>query len=371
MVEKIPLKKAIIRLDYPAIVAFGNPLLDILVILQNDDLLKKYNLKPDGETELCEKKMQELMADLPAEAEQRVNPGGSAQNTMRILQWLCDETHECRVGTFCGGVGDDQRASILEKLVQIAGVDVRYTVHPTLSTGLCISLVNGASRSLVANLGAANIYTLDDLKRINLRLDSVKIVYIEGFFVTHSFEVAKELVKRALEKNIIIAFNLSGIYIFKDHHPAICEMVGHAKIIFGNAREMIALAQALNVKYDDVTDIPFLLNSLKRITVDVSNATSKDWLADDGIFVMTRGGSAPAIIVWGKGQSIQVPPIVPKAPVMDTTGAGDALVAGFLAGVLAHWDPKSCLEMGCRVASYIITRLGVTVPRGIPSDLLL
>lgn len=48
---------------------------------------------------------------------------------MRILQWLCDETHECRVGTFCGGVGDDQRASILEKLVQIAGVDVRYVIN--------------------------------------------------------------------------------------------------------------------------------------------------------------------------------------------------------------------------------------------------
>jgi len=83
-------------------------------------------------------------------------------------------------------------------------------------------------------------------------------------------------------------------------------MVGHAKIVFGNAREMTALAQALNVKYDDVTDIPFLLNSLKRITVDVSSASCKDWLADDGIFVMTRGGSAPAIIVWGKGQSVQV-----------------------------------------------------------------
>lgn len=92
----------------------------------------------------------------------------------------------------------------------------------------------------------------------------------------------------------------------QDHQAAICEMVGHAKIVFGNAREMIALAQALNVKYDDVTDIPFLLNSLKRITVDVSSANSKDWLTDDGIFVMTRGGCAPAIIVWGKGQSVQV-----------------------------------------------------------------
>ncbi|XP_014487119.1 PREDICTED: adenosine kinase-like isoform X1 [Dinoponera quadriceps] len=371
MVEKIPLRKAIVRLDYPAIISFGNPLLDIFVALESDDLLKKYNLRSDGETELCETKIQELIVDLPSESEQRVSPGGSAQNTMRILQWLCDETHECHIGTFCGAVGTDQRGSVLEKLVRLSGVDVRYAMHTSLPTGLCISLVNGTSRSLVANLGAANIYTLEDFKKVNLRFDNVKIIYIEGFFITHSLEVAKELVKRAQEKNIIIAFNLSGLYIFKDHHPAICEMVGHAKIVFGNAREMIALAQALNVKYDDVTDIPFLLNSLKRITVDVSNATSKDWLADDGIFVMTRGGSAPAIIVWGKGQSVQVPPIVPKAPIVDTTGAGDALVAGFLAGVLAHWDPKSCLESGCRVASYITTRVGVTLPSSIPADLML
>lgn len=67
MVEKIPLRKTIARLDFPAIIAFGNPLLDILVILKNDELIKKYNLKIDGETELCEKKLQELITDLPPE----------------------------------------------------------------------------------------------------------------------------------------------------------------------------------------------------------------------------------------------------------------------------------------------------------------
>lgn len=67
MVEKIPLRKAVARLDFPAIIAFGNPLLDIYVILKNDELIKKYNLKVDGETELCEKKLQELIADLPSE----------------------------------------------------------------------------------------------------------------------------------------------------------------------------------------------------------------------------------------------------------------------------------------------------------------
>lgn len=67
MVEKIPLRKTIARLDFPAIITFGNPLLDILVIVKNDELFKKYNLKIDGETELCEKKMQELITDLPSE----------------------------------------------------------------------------------------------------------------------------------------------------------------------------------------------------------------------------------------------------------------------------------------------------------------
>lgn len=65
MVEKVPLRKAISRLDFPAVAAFGNPLLDIFVILKNDELFKKYNLESDGERELCEKKMQELIADLP------------------------------------------------------------------------------------------------------------------------------------------------------------------------------------------------------------------------------------------------------------------------------------------------------------------
>lgn len=85
-------------------------------------------------------------------------------------------------------------------------------------------------------------------------------------------------------------------------------MVGLAKIVFGNAREMTALAKALNLKYDKIADIPFLLNRSKRVTVGVSSsaAANEDWLADNDIFVMTQGGSAPAIVVWGDGQSVQV-----------------------------------------------------------------
>lgn len=67
MVERIPLRKTVARLDFPAVIAMGNPLLDIFVILKNDELIKKYDLKVDSEMELCEKKLQELIADLPPE----------------------------------------------------------------------------------------------------------------------------------------------------------------------------------------------------------------------------------------------------------------------------------------------------------------
>ncbi|XP_034195081.1 uncharacterized protein LOC117611252 [Osmia lignaria lignaria] len=369
MFEKIPLREAIAKLDVPAVVALGNPLLDAFVFLKNKDLLKKHNLTIDGETELTEEKMQELMADLQLESEPTISAGGSAQNTMRILEWLCDETFKKRYGIYSGGLGNDSKGTTLKNLVRSAGVDTRYAIHSTLPTGQCIALINESSRSLVANIGAAGVYTTDDFKRCNLSLDKIKIIYIEGFFITHSFSVAKELVTQAQQRNIIVAFNLSGVYIFNDHHVAICEMVGHANIVFGNSREMEALAQALNITYDDVTDIPFLLNSLKRIAVNVYSVYT-NWWSRGGVFVMTQGGSAPAIAVYGKGYSVQVQPFKPKTPVVDTTGAGDSLVAGFLAGVLAGWEPKDCLEYGCKVASFMVTRLGVILPTNVPPDLL-
>ncbi|XP_076664197.1 adenosine kinase isoform X2 [Andrena cerasifolii] len=324
---RIPWRFASFKLKAPAIIAFGNPLLDVYVFLKNKDVLKKYDLMEDGEMELPNEKIQELLAVIALDVEQKVNAGGSAQNSMRILQWLFKSTFKCPCTMYCGGIGNDLRGVMLENLVRSASVDVRYALHPSLPTGQCIALINGSSRSLIANIGAAGVYTLDDLEKSNLPLD-------------------------------------------RNYHAAICEMIGHAKIVFGNARQMEALAQSLDIKYDDVTDIPFLLNSLKRIAVNVSKATNEDWLRHGGIFVMSQGESAPAITVWGEGQSVQVEPIKPVGPVVDTTGAGDALVAGFLAGVLIQWEPRDCLEYGCKVASFMVTQLGVTLPADIPPDLI-
>ena len=90
----------------------------------------------------------------------------------------------------------------------------RYALHPTLPTGVSLSLVTDSWQTLTAHLGAAAAYTLHNLRNSSLPLDTVKIVYIEGFFVTHSLDVAREVVKMVKGRDVIIVFNLCGDYIF-------------------------------------------------------------------------------------------------------------------------------------------------------------
>lgn len=64
---RIPWRFAPFKLNVPAIIAFGNPLLDVYVFLKNKDILKKYDLMEDGEMELPNEKIQELLAVIALE----------------------------------------------------------------------------------------------------------------------------------------------------------------------------------------------------------------------------------------------------------------------------------------------------------------
>ena len=50
-----------------------------------------------------------------------------------------------------------------------------------------------------------------------------------------------------------------------------------------------------------------------------------------------------------------------KVPVVDTTGAGDNLVAGFMDGLLRGADFRECCEAGLEAAALSIQHLGATV----------
>jgi hypothetical protein len=52
------------------------------------------------------------------------HPGGAAQNTLRIFQWLISYPH---YSVFFGAIGNDDEGKLIEKLVKNSGVETRYT----------------------------------------------------------------------------------------------------------------------------------------------------------------------------------------------------------------------------------------------------
>jgi len=71
--------------------------------------------------------------------------------------------------------------------------------------------------------------------------------------------------------------------------------------------------------------------------------------------VVTLGADGVALLT-GEGRVARIP--APVVTAVDTTGAGDAFVAGFAYGIALRWDPATAALLGVAVAADSVTREG-------------
>ncbi|MFI1828728.1 carbohydrate kinase family protein [Streptomyces sp. NPDC020412] len=78
--------------------------------------------------------------------------------------------------------------------------------------------------------------------------------------------------------------------------------------------------------------------------------------------VVATAGAAGSYLLTrdGDGTVLPVPAVPPPAPVVDTNGAGDAYVSGFLHGLLSGRAPQECARMGARAGAHACTGEGGT-----------
>ena len=142
-----------------------------------------------------------LVDELLANTQVLLTAGGSAQNSMRMAQWMMDEVS---ASAFVGCIGEDSNSRLIEEVAKKEGLLTEY-FHTSLSpTGTCVCLLTagGENRSLVASLGAARYFDAGAIRseRVMRLLQECRLVYTTGFFLDATFESVSALAAYACEQ---------------------------------------------------------------------------------------------------------------------------------------------------------------------------
>ncbi|CAI9177673.1 adenosine kinase isoform X1 [Muntiacus reevesi] len=327
----------------------GNPLLDITAVVDKD-FLDKYSLKPNDQI-LAEEKHKELFDELVKKFKVEYHAGGSTQNSIKVAQWMIQQPH--KAATFFGCIGIDKFGEILKKKAAEAHVDAHYYEQNEQPTGTCAACITGGNRSLVANLAAANCYKKEkhlDMEKNWILVDKARVYYIAGFFLTVSPESVLKVAHHASENNRIFTLNLSAPFISQFYKESLMKVMPFVDILFGNEVEAATFAREQGFETEDIKEIARKAQALPKVNSKRQRIVIFTQGREDTILATESEVTAFAVLDQDQKE------------IVDTNGAGDAFVGGFLSQLVSDKPLTECIRAGHYAASVIIRRTGCTFP---------
>jgi len=332
---------------FGAIVGMCNPLLDISIDAP-EELLKKYGLKLNNAILAGEEHMalyKEIVSNYPAQ----FIAGGATQNSIRVAQWMLQTPGST---AYFGAVGQDEFGRTLEGCARDDGVTVSYQKNKDLPTGTCAVLINKRERSLCANLGAANSFSLSHLETKEAAdiINRGQIFYISGFFLTVSVESILHIARHAVANNKLFCMNLSAPFIIEFFGDQLAAAMPFTDFVFSNESEA--------EKYGEIKGYG---KDLSEIALKVA-AQPKASGTRPRIVVFTQGSKETIVACQGVVSHFPVDQL-DASLLVDTNGAGDAFVGGFLSQLTLKKSIAECVRAAHFAARTIIQRSGCTFPK--------
>jgi len=334
------------------ILGMGNPLLDISANAEKE-MFEKYGLEAGGII-LAEDKHQAVFPEMMAKKDVQFIAGGATQNTIRVAQWMLQTAGST---AYMGCVGKDDNAEKLRAACKKDGVNAQYMEDPSTPTGCCACLILDKERSLCTNLAAANNYKVDHVKKPeNWKIvEDAKIVYSAGFFITVSPESIEAVSSHTQKSGATYCLNLSAPFIVQVPPFRACleKTLPNCDYLFGNETEARAYAEAVGWESDNVEFIAMRLSLIPM--------NDKGGKSCKRTVVFTQGAE-PTVVAIG-GHVTKHPVIkMDSSKIVDTNGAGDAFVGGFLAALSKGKEIAECCKAGNHSASIVIQHSGCTYP---------
>ena len=333
----------------------GNPLLDISAEFKDNSLLEKYSLEP-GMASLCAPEQLPIYDELWNTEGRLAIPGGAALNSARACNYVLKNQDETNQVTYFGSIGNCDKGHALEKVLEEDGVTGNFHKTAESKTGTCAVIVVNQERTLCANLAAACEYQLDHLHANLEAVRTASLIYSTSFFITSNPAALHEVAKLASDSDIPFAFNFSAVFLLQFELENVLKALVHADYIFANEDEAAAFGKTQNMEGAPLQEIAKVMAKWEK-----SN-TKRPRVA-----IVTYGAKPVIVATHVPGTEevdMQEFPITPltKDQIVDTNGAGDAFVGGFLSQLYQGKDIKECVSAAIYLSREVVQRSGCCFP---------
>jgi fructokinase len=310
------------------ILGIGNAIVDV-VAPSDHAFLTKHDMHPGSMALIDADRAELLYADMPAGAE---TSGGSAANTCAVAANL-----GARVA-FLGMVANDRLGETFRTDITQAGV--HFPSKPLAGgapTARCLILVTpDGQRTMNTFLGACVAFGADDVDTDLVAQSAV--TYLEGYLfdppaAQAAFRLAARTARQADRK---VALSLSDAFCVNRHRAAFRELLADVDLLFANEAEICALYEANDF-----------------------DTAARAAQADVALAALTRSEAGSLVIRGSESVTVAAEP----TKLVDSTGAGDAYAAGFLAAYTAGRDLAACGRLGSLAAAEIISHYGARPQR--------
>lgn len=259
-------------------------------------------------------------------AEIRMHPGGSAAN---VAAWLGHLGADVRFLGRAGSSGVERHRQALARY----GVDARIAADPELDTATIVLNVDpGGERTMYVDRGANATFTDHDIPAD--AFDDVGWLHVTGhsLFDDRVRPAALGLIRTAKGLGIGVSIDPSSVaFIHRRGPEAFFEWAAGADLLFPNLDEG---------RYLSGHDTP------EEIAADLGSRFGA---------VLLKLGPMGSIFHDGEHKTCSV---AAPCTVVDTTGAGDAYCAGFLAEWVQKREVVDCMAAGARAAAQAVGHMG-------------
>ncbi|MBL6458144.1 adenosine kinase [Belnapia sp. T6] len=306
------------------ILGIGNAIVDVLARAE-DQFLAEQGLDKGAMRLIAAEEAEALYGRMGPGLE---SSGGSAGNTCAVAAAL-----GARVG-FLGKVAEDQLGRVFAHDIRAAGVHFPTApLQGDAPTARCLILVTpDAQRTMNTYLGACVAFSEDDVDPAEVA--RAQVLYLEGYlFDPPAAQAAFRKAARASHAaGRQVALSLSDAFCVHRHRAAFRQFLREeTDILFANESELLALFETTDLEA-----------ALAAIVPEVA------------IAAVTRGPAGSLVLTGGERHAVEAAP----TEVMDTTGAGDAYAAGFLAALTRGLPLPECGRWGAVAAAEVISHFG-------------